>query len=234
MGLSPTELATAVAAIGALGTAAFGLVDATKALWGGVSRSGFEFISRFLNLVAPNDKGIPHGSAVTSSAIRETLMGSWLNGASPSDFKSTAKSLIKLRLNSETAPDLARCTGVDAEILSSVAAILDSGKALTQEQLNVYGRFDLLLSTMIDRAYQRADQRYRNNCKAFACVLAITLAEIAAWSLYVSAPEYRDGATFLFAFIAGLLATPFAPVAKDLASSIGTAAKAIQAAKGKP
>ena len=231
MGLSPTELATAVAAIGALGTAAFGLVDATKAIWGGVSRSGFVFISRFLAVVAPTDEGVPHGSA--RSAIFETLMANWLNGASASDSKSTAKSLIKLRLNSTTAPDLAKATGVDAGILSSVAASLDSGEALTQEQLNVYGRFDLLLSTMIDRAYQRADQRYRNNAKAFACVVAIALAEITAWSLYVSAPGYQHCSSFLLAFIAGLLAAPLAPVAKDLASSIGTAAKAVQAVKGK-
>src|ERR1039457_3730726 len=122
-----------------------------------------DFISGFLIEVASNDEGVPVGSAITRSAIRETLWANWLNGASASDSKSTAKTLIKLRLNSVTAPGLARATGVDAEILSSVASSLDSGEALTPEQLNVYGRFDLLLSTMIDRAYQRADQRYRNN-----------------------------------------------------------------------
>jgi len=233
MGLTTSELATAVAAIGALGTASFGLVDTSKVFWGGVSRSGFGFISGFLIVVAPNDEGVPAGSAITRSAILETLMANWLNGTPASDSKSTAKTLVKLRLNSTTAPDLARATGVDAGILSSVAASLDSGVALTPEQLNVYGRFDLLLSTMIDRAYQRADQRYRNNSKALACLVAVALAEITAWSLYVSTSGYQDDVTFLFGLIAGLLATPLAPVAKDLASSLSTAAKAVQAVKGK-
>ena len=234
MGLTPVQIATAITAIGALGTAAFGLVDASKAFWGGVSRSGFGFISRLLAVVAPNDDGVPHGSAITRAAILDTLLASWLNGVSASDAKGMAKTLIKLRLNAKTAPDLAKATGVDAAILTCVAASLDSGVALTPEQLNVYGRFDLLLSTLIDRAYQRADQRYRNNSKALACVVAVMLAEITAWSLYVSFQEYSNCSTFFFALIAGLLATPLAPMAKDLASSINTAAKAVQALKGKP
>lgn len=232
MAYAPSELASAVLAIGALGTAAYGLVDATK-VFHGVSSSGFVFITEFLQRVAPSEKGIPAEAAITREAMRETLRASWLNGAPLSDQKNAAKSLVKLRLNATTAPDLAQATGVDAALLGVVATRLQSGLPLEQEHQNVYGRFDLLLATLVDRAYQRADQRYRNTSKAVACVIAVVLAEVAAWSLQTSGTVTGGETLYVAALIAGLLATPLAPVAKDLASAISTAAKAVQAVKGK-
>jgi len=231
--MSPSELATAITAIGALGTAAFGVVDATKAFGGGVSNAGFTFIEQLLTELAPNDDGVPVESAITHAAISQTLKATWLNGASASDQKSTLKSLIKLRLNPKTAEVLARVTGVDPGVLGGVADSINEGQSLTPAQLNVYGRFDLLLSTMIDRAYQRADQRYRNVAKAVACLVAVILAEIAAWAM--TGWNLSSGTSFKFveALIAGLLATPIAPIAKDLATGITTAANAVQSIKGK-
>lgn len=226
MDMTPTNLATAITAIGALGTAAFGLVDATKAFGGGVSNSGFAFISTLLKQLAPNEEGIPEDSAISRLSIEETLRANWLNGVSAADQKSAAKSLIKLRLNAKTAAGMAGVTGVDSDVLVAVAENINKGEALTPDQLNVYGRFDLLLSTMIDRAYHRADQRYRNVSKIVACIAAVLLAEVAAAAQW--------GWTFnglVVALIAGLLATPLAPMAKDLASSITTAAKAVQSIK---
>jgi hypothetical protein len=226
MDMTPTNLATAITAIGALGTAAFGLVDATKAFGGGVSNSGFAFITTLLKQLAPNEEGIPEDSAISRLSIEETLRANWMNGVPAADQKSAAKSLIKLRLNATTAAGMAGVTGVDSEVLVAVADNINKGEALTPDQLNVYGRFDLLLSTMIDRAYHRADQRYRNVSKVFACVTAVLLAEVAAAAQW--------GWTFkgvVAALIAGLLATPLAPMAKDLASSITTAAKAVQSIK---
>ena len=71
--MSPSELATAITAIGALGTAAFGVVDATKAFGGGVSNAGFTFIEQLLTELAPNDDGVPVESAITHAAISQTL-----------------------------------------------------------------------------------------------------------------------------------------------------------------
>lgn len=227
---SPTALAAAITAIGALGTAAFGLVDATKLFWGGVSNSGFVFITRLLKELAPDEKGVLHNSSITRAAISDTLKANWLNGVPESDLKSTAKSLIKLRLNATTAAHLAKVTGVDSTSLEVVATSLAAGAALLPEQMNTYGRFDLLLSTMIDRAYQRADQRYRNSAKVLALFMALALAEIAAWSLH-SATGY-DGSIYIQGLVAGLLATPLAPIAKDVATGLNSAAKAVQAVKG--
>jgi hypothetical protein len=208
-------------------------VDATKLIYGGVSSSGFIFINRLVKTFAPDEKGIPHQSAITRLAILGTLKANWLNGVPEADLKSTAKALIKLRLNPETATHMAAVTGVDADGpagLVAVAASLATGNTLTPQQVNTYGRFDLLLSTMIDRAYQRADQRYRNTAKMAAGCVAVLLAEIACVSIYGFGPAIH--LLWLRALVVGLLATPLAPVAKDLATSLNTAATAVQSVKG--
>jgi hypothetical protein len=248
MVMNLTQLATAITAIGALGTAAFGVVDATKLIYGGVSSSGFIYITRLVKLFAPDEKGVPHQSAITRLAILGTLKANWLNGALEADLKSTAKALIKLRLNPETAGHMAAVTGVPADGpagLVAVAISLTTGllatpaapgvpvttvPPLTAAQMNTYGRFDLLLSTMIDRAYQKADQRYRNTAKMAAGCVAVLLAEIAAVSIYgYHGTPHR---VWLQALVVGLLATPLAPVAKDLATSLSAAANAVQSVKG--
>jgi hypothetical protein len=230
MGFSPTELSTAVIAIGALGTAAYGLVDASK-VFSSVSSSGLTFIRDLLQALAPEEKGIPMESAITRRAIFLTLQANWLNGKPMADLKASTKTLIKLRLNPDTAPHLAQVTGVAPAILAAVAAKLTSGLALSPEEMNVYGRFDVLLSTMIDRAYERADQRYRNTAKSVASIVAVLLAEVTAVSLALSNSQYWNPSTFIIALIAGLLATPLAPIAKDLSTSINNAAKAVQTLK---
>lgn len=218
-----TQITTAIAAIGALGTAAFGLVDASKLLPWLVPSSGFGFIRKLVKQLAPESSTIPTDSALTVAAITDTLRANWINGMALADQKSVAKTLFKLRLNAQTAPALALITGVDKDVLTSVATKLANGEEMSQQEMNTYGRFDVLLATTIDRGYQKADQRYRSTAKLAACIVAILLAEAAAYFLGMQ----NAG----LAFIVGLVATPLAPIAKDLASSLTTAAKAVQSVK---
>jgi len=221
---SMTELTGLIAAIGALGTAAFGLVDAFKVLpGGGISRAGFKFIRQTIRKLAPKVAALD-GSGLSPDSMQFTLLSQWINGAATTDQVNIAKSLIKLRLTPDTATALASATGVDANVLTQVAANIRSGTALTSAQSDVYGRFDLLLTTLLDQAYQRADQRYRNAAKAAAVVVAVLLAVVARCVLksQISYPE---------AALIGLIATPIAPIAKDLASAIQTASQTLQAVK---
>lgn len=219
-----TQITTAIVAIGALGTAAFGLVDASKLLPWLVPSSGFQFIRKLVKQLAPESSAIPKESALTVSAITDTLRANWINGMALADQKAVAKTLFKLRLNAETAPALAVLTGVDKDVLTSVARKLANGEEMTPPEMNEYGRFDVLLATTIDRGYQKADQRYRTTAKLAACLVAILLAELAAYFL-----ELKNAVGM--AFIVGLIATPLAPIAKDLATSLNTAAKAVQSVK---
>lgn len=218
------QLTTIIAAVGALGTAAFGLVDTFKALpSGGISRAGFKFIRQTVVRLVPPVASLDQ-TGLSPDSIINTLLSQWVNGTATSDQVNIAKSLIKLRLTTDTAAALAQATGVDGAILSDVAKSINSGTALTQQQSDVYGRFDLLLTTLLDQAYQRADQRYRNVAKFAAVPVAVGLAVAAA----LVVPSRIN---VLEAILIGLIATPIAPIAKDLSSAINTAAKTIQSLK---
>lgn len=141
------------------------------------------------------------------------------------DQKSIAKALIKLNLTKDSAKRMADATGVDAALLANVAEKLGTGEALSYQETDVYGRFDLLLASLLDQGYQRGDQRYRNSAKLLAVPVAVALALCGAWALNGSSPTSPD---IWKAVICGLLATPLAPVAKDLSSAIQAGAKLAQ------
>ncbi|HXX18644.1 MAG TPA: hypothetical protein VEJ46_04520 [Candidatus Acidoferrum sp.] len=219
-----TNLSAAIVAVGALGTAAFGLVDTFKMLpGGGLSRAGFKFVREIILKLAPEVAAFD-GTGLSRDAILYALQSQWINGTASSDQVNIAKSLIKLRLTPATSDALAKATGVDAVMLSKVAANIESGTPLTAEQSDVYGRFDLLLTTVLDQAYKRADQRYRNAAKAIAVPVSVGLALAAA---LVTGGMHPASAALL-----GLIATPLAPIAKDLATGLTTAMQAIQSWKG--
>src|SRR6185312_10953251 len=68
--------------------------------------------------------------------------------------------------------------------------------------------------------------------QAAAGFVAVLLAEVAAFSLHASTFHNTTSLNLAAqALVAGLLATPLAPIAKDLASSLTTAAKAVQSVK---
>lgn len=225
-----SRIGTEIIAIGALGTAAFGLVDAFKALpGGGISRSGFKFIRAVIIKLTPSVPALD-STELSRDSILYTLLSQWINGVEKSNQISIAKSLIKLRLTPETAQALAGATGVDPKILNQVAIKIQTGDSsgFTTQESDVYGRFDLLLNTLLDQAYQRADQRYRNAARAAAIPVSVVLAVVAGY--YVIGAGF-DGEHVILAVLLGLISTPLAPVAKDIASAISTAAQAFQLGK---
>ncbi len=213
----------AIAAIGALGTAAFGLVDAFKLLpGGGVSHAGYKFIEAAVRQFFPNQKR--RSATGDVKRLFDALHGNWINGRPMADQKAIAKSLIKLRLDASTAERFAAATDVDAALLKQVGAKMANGTQLTDQETNVLGRFDLGLAAILDDGYQHADQCYRNAAKALAMVIAVVLAWVGAWGVF-------DGLTwplFVKTTLAGLVATPLAPMAKDIASALQAGAKVAQ------
>jgi hypothetical protein len=224
--ISNLALPKVVLAIGSLGTAAYGVVDATKGFGGGISNRGFGDIKKVVSKFIPAGSADNGGaSALSLPSVLATLRANWLNGMPLADQKSVAKALIKLNLTVASANGMAGATGVGANTLTSIAAKLGTGEALTQQETDVYGRFDLLLTALLDQGYQRGDQRYRNSAKLLAVPIAVTLALLGALTIY------GKDAQFFIALVAGLLATPLAPVAKDLASAIQAGTKVAQSWK---
>ncbi len=218
-----------ITAIGGLGTAAFGLVDSTKTLWGGgVNRIGFGGIRAQVETLTP---GAP-ATGLTQAMIVATLKANWFNGKDLSSQKAIAKSLIKQGLTEKNAVELALATGVDGVVLKSVAAKLVSGVALTQGETDVYSRLDFTLTALLDEAYQDADQRYTNWTRILAAVFALLLAFFGGWSLSGKpVSDFWLTRDMGEAILVGLLATPLAPIAKDLASALAAAVNTMQAVK---
>ena len=228
-GMSNFNLPQIVLAIGSLGTAAYGVVDITKGFGGGISNRGFGDIKKVVSKFIPStSEGTASASALALTSVLATLRANWINGMALADQKSVAKALVKLNLTRATAKGMAVAAGVDGDLLTSVADKIASGAALSQQETDVHGRFDVLLQAMLDQGYQRADQRYRNSAKLLAVPVAIALALLGAWA--ISGSSLTSGDT-LRALVGGLLATPLAPVAKDLASAIQAGAKVAQAWK---
>ena len=103
--------------------------------------------------------------------------------------------------------------------------------------MNLLGRFDAVVSAILDAAYERGDQQYRNTAKAMAALIATVLAVIAGGIIFFSieksptVTDYISSGFFLLAALVGLISTPLAPVAKDLTSSLQAAVKAVNAAR---
>ena len=212
------DLSSIISAVGGLGTAAFGLVDATKVFGGGANHIGFSGISKAVTPLIP---AAAHG--LSRAQILETLRSNWFNGTDLAAQKAIAKSLIKLNLNPGNARAAAQATGVDADTLTEVANSIANAVPLTPVQSDFFARFDLILTAMLDDNYQHADQVYRNGTRALATLFAIGLAFAGEWAL----GENQWG----LALVVGLLATPLAPIAKDLSTALATAVNALQASK---
>jgi hypothetical protein len=142
------DIGQAIAAIAALGTAAYGLVDASKAIWGGASNAGFGRIKESLARFNP-------ALNTLANAPWETLRANWLNGVSKADQKAAAKGLIHLALSPANAGSLANAVGIDAGALKTAATKIDGGTRLDQTDMNVLGRFDALVSVVLDAGYGR-------------------------------------------------------------------------------
>jgi len=209
-----------ITAIGGLGTAAFGLVDASKALGGGVNHIGFGGIKKTVKSLTPGNPT----NAMSQDKILATLKANWFNGTDLGSQKSVAKSLIKLNLSTTNAAALAAATGVDASVLNAVATKTAAGTPLNTTESDVYARFDLIVTALLDQTYQHSDNVYRNWTRAIAAAVAVLLAIVGGLTL-----SPQPG--ILQTVIVGLLATPLAPIAKDLSTALATAVNTLQAVK---
>lgn len=171
-----SNLVNLVTAVGGLGTAAMGLVDTTKLFGGGPSNFGFGDIERAL---APFLDALASSSAPFGKhAILRTLKADWLNGVAKDDQKAKAKSLIQLSLSQVTAGVLANVAAVDPDELRSAVQKKASGQAAAPHEAGALGQFDAVLTAVIDAAYERGEQKYRNAAKFLAMVTSVALGGI--------------------------------------------------------
>jgi hypothetical protein len=201
-----------------------GFVDALKAFDGGPSNFGFSSIKRTLGPFLPKKAN----GAFNEADLLEALKSNWINGVAKADQKAKAKALVHLGLTAGNAVELAQAAGVDEKTLASVAnkvaGRVQGNTALTPAEINTLGQFDAILSAILDEAYERADQQYRNGTKILAMIFAVVFG--IAGSCLINGSNWKAAGLGL---LVGLVAVPLAPVAKDLVSSLQAAVAALQA-----
>jgi hypothetical protein len=221
--ISLPDLGAALTALSALSTASFGLLDASKAFGGGISNIGAPRLKRSL---------LPFAAALDEALGPDgwwpVVRANWVAGVAKDEQKAKVEALIKLGLSSATAPRIALAAHVEPDALAAAARKLETGKELTDADLNVLGRMNAALDALMDAAFEDCDQQYRNTCRFLAGLTALGLA-LLAWAIW---PDGQDTRPTLTAAIAvGLLAVPLAPVAKDLTSALSSALRALKASK---
>lgn len=225
------SLPDVIMAVGGLGTAAFGLLEAIKPVFPNLNHIGFGGIRTVVSSLTPAEAG--GGAPVNAlprAKVLDSVLANWVNGTDLGNQKTIAKSLIKLHLSAGNAAALAAATNVDPALLTQVAASIAAGAALTQPQTDAYSRFDFIVTALLDQAYQHADQFYRNWMRGLAAAIAVILAVAGG---YVVESGFQNLGQLLAAVLVGLLAIPLAPIAKDVSTALATAVNTMQMFKGK-
>ncbi len=213
-GIALGQFGAIISAVAAFGTAAFGLVDASKAFNGGISNVGYSFIKSALQ---PYEAAL---KIIGESDPYAVAKANWLNGMDKAEQKAIARNLVRLGFNSATAGTIAASVLPDAaEELSTIATKIESGTTPTETELAVLARFDAIIDARLDAAFERADQKYRNISRATAAATSMVLAVIGAMLVY-GTTEWK---VIFLGLIVGVIAVPVAPIAKDLSSGISTA-----------
>jgi hypothetical protein len=221
--LTDVSVGQALLAVGALGTASFGLVDGSKSAFGGLSNFGFGFVKELI-------EDILEPKSALATSILSSLKGNWINGSPLADQEIKAKSLILLGLTPSQAFAFAKSVNLEgADGIQALLTKMQKSEPMDAAGRDLWGRFDLLLTSRLDETYQRADQRYRNVCKAVAMLIAIGLACAGFYFAFPDDWATDPWKTFFKSAMAGALAGPLAPVAKDIASALSAGTKAAQA-----
>lgn len=203
---------TTVLAIGALGTAAFGIVEGLKWTWIGLY--GFRQIKDLLGEPVMKALAIAYGPE-----YMRLLKAQYRANRTADALPTTLRQGARVGLTPETAEELAKQVGVvGGEDLRRVASTACKGVELESADRNILARFELALDARVDAALALADDKYVGGVRITASVVAIFIAWLVGQSANVD----------LWAWlVVGIVAVPVAPIAKDVASALQSASKAL-------
>ena len=224
--ISSVSVTQVITAIGALGVAASGIVDAAKTGLSFINRIGLEHITETVRRLTPEPNGV---NSLEREDILRAVEANWINGEDLGRQKCVAVTLIMGHMIRANSPGLAERTNTDPATLQSIATKTLTGDPFLPEEAAVQTRFQLILNTLIDEAYQRSDERYRNGTRTLAGCIAVLLAFAGGWVLMGSG--FWTWRHAFAALVVGLIAIPMAPIAKDLSSTVAAFANTLQAPK---
>jgi hypothetical protein len=204
------NIGTIILATGALGTAAFGIVEALK--WTRLGEAGFTAILRVLGPII-------EVIAKAYGPDYEILLRAHYRG-DPRELTRVIRQGARVGLSAENALIAANFLGIiDGDKLADAARQVSEGRELSTELRNILGRFELAVDTRVDAALTLAQSHYVGTTRVTASIFAIVIA--VAVGIYL-------GNDYIFTgMLVGIAAVPLAPIAKDLVTALQSASKAI-------
>jgi hypothetical protein len=208
------NLGTAIVAAGALGTAAFGIVEGLKYL-AVVGEAGFSSINSLLG-------GLTSALRVAYGANAEVVLRAQYRGDTR-ELKRLLRQGVRAGITPANAAALATSLGsIDPAALTAAVTNLASNRPISDGERATIGRYELAADARIDAALTAAQSAYAGTSRILAMVVALAIALGMATALNVS---------LLVGAMVGLAAVPLAPIAKDVASGINAAATALKGRK---
>jgi hypothetical protein len=203
------DIGSIVLATGALGTAAFGIVEALK--WTELGLAGYRSIKGLLGPVLK-------AYEVAYGPDWERLLRAQYRG-DQAELARWLRQGTRIGLTPATAPAMANFVRtVKPEDLAKVAGELNKGEDLDPDLRNILGRFELAVDARIQAALALAQERYAGTARVAATVVALGIAVVVGVML-----------DRLFqAVLVGIAAVPLAPIAKDLVSALQSASVALR------
>jgi hypothetical protein len=211
------SLSTAIVAAGGLGIAAFGVVEGLK-WFDPVGLAGYRHVAKLLEVLGP-----PVHKAYGSDT-EAVLQAQYRDGRNAGELPRTLRQGYRIGISAlapEQVAEICRHIGVaDGALVHEAAAALRRGEVLADATREALARFEVAADARIDAAMCLAADNYATQLKVYAGALAIAIALVVGYAV--------QPGDWLKALVIGFVAVPIAPVAKDLASAVGEAAKAIR------
>lgn len=222
------HLGVIVLATGALGTAAFGIVETLKTSKY-IGEAGFQKIRDGLG------RQIWESLAGAYGKDFEVLLRAQYRG-DRNELAAVLRRGVRIGLSPENAVPIARFLGwSDPDSLTraakEAAKPLDDEEKMDDDAHRALGRFELAIDARIDAAMAVAKSEYVARARIVASVFAVALALVAGIALAFEsdrAIRWDDYGLFFGAVVVGLAAIPLAPIAKDVASALQSASVALR------
>lgn len=206
---------------GALGTAAFGVVEAAK----GTTALGTAGWSRLEPLL---DAGAPAlAAAYGPDSYRAILRATYRRG--PEALGSALRRGFQIGLTRETAAQLEQAlalSGLAAAVASLEPASADEPDAEQRRHREVLARYEIAVATRVDGAVADAFAAYASWLQFWAAVVAVIASFVVAVASFRDAEV--DARSLGMALLMGLLAVPLAPLAKELVKLLQSATAAVR------
>ena len=209
------DLPTLALATGALGTAAFGLVEALK--WTRpIGLAGFP--TAWARLGALTDTLTTAYGPTAYDTIGDRYRGD------AAELTRMLRQGVRVGLTPVNAEKVAAFLGtLNGPALRLCLEKRDAGQPVADAERAILARYELAADARIDAALTIAQVNYAGTARVFAMIASLAMAVIAYLAMDDPKPHWS------WALIIGVAAVPVAPIAKDLASGLNAAARALRA-----